>query len=1211
MRKILAYFLSGMFAFAASVPVNFDTVIADSILYMKSTDSIATTQTSISAYEKPLDITEPDKLIGTVTDFPAEISKLNVKDGGKYILKDSSNKSAILVVDDTKPEILVNGIEKDGVYKEASAEITVQDANLKSESVLLDDKAVEKKDGKYDISVKPTTDDVEVHKIEVSAEDKAGNISRETFSFKVYDKVPEIEVSGLDEVIKNKAYTIKATVKSKLETTNKAVLKKDDKVISSAELFEKGITLNEEGKYTLDIEATDKAGNKATYTKSFEIDKTAPVVTASEVPEFTNQDVSIAVTTELGTENTFKLNGVACESNVEVTREGTYSFYYKSVDAAGNVTEDTIRFTIDKTKPVVQVSDIPECTNKDVKISIKTEEHSINKVTLDGKDIEGTTEFNTTVTKEGKHTLTYKSTDRAGNVTEGSVNFVIDKTDPKVNVSDISAYEKDDFDIVITTESNLSGKVTYDKKTVERSEDGSYQIQAQNEGKHSLSYSFKDEAGNITEDKIEFVIDKTTPVIKFNNIEYVKKLDDVVASSTDAYGEIDYMTLQAKSAKKTSDKKTVHTNKINIFDTALSDGRVDKEAWELTATVTDKAGNTATLKKKVVKDDLAPRLKISGPITNAICNKDTTVHAKVTDANVKKSTMTITKGGKTVKTLTGKGSLSYKISAEGVYAVKATCTDKAGNVTNESVTHYRIDKKIPVVKITAPSGNHKKVSKVSAVSNEDGTVKLTIKRNGKVIDSVSAYNKAAVYTKIKSDGNYEISAYAGDLAGNKSKTVKKSFIVDTAKPKVSLVGANQGRFYNNPVNITARVQELNFKTDKVYFTGVHDGKKFQASFNSKSKISAASKTFSAPGKYTVQLKATDKAGNTASAKPISFTIDTKKPVIKVTVPKVINKTSKAAPKVTVSDENYKSNSITLSKKGDGIVYKDSFGKTGGTRTYEPFKKVRANDGKYSMIVNVEDKAGNITTVRKDFIVNRYGSTFKIVTKPAKQGQTPDKDMVIRETNLSEIASYKVEIARDSSKTEVNNVKAVKKGNSQTYTIPKENFTEDGVYKVYITSKDKAGNTTTGGNNYSFVVDKTAPVITYNGLDSNETYKFENVNLYVDASDTLSDISNISVVANDNPVMLNTDSTGTYATIQSGYGQNIQITATDSVGNSSMVQLDNVNITTSPFAFVMTHKLLVAIIFLALIGTGLFVAIRATRKTEEIEKIEEEESDIVL
>ncbi|WP_197031461.1 Ig-like domain-containing protein [Bacillus sp. UNC438CL73TsuS30] len=236
----------------------------------------------------------------------------------------------------------------------------------------------------------------------------------------------------------------------------------------------KGGKVSKEGSHTLVVK--DEAGNVTSV--SFTIDKTAPVVYGVSNGGSYNHDVKIGFT-----EGTATLNGAKIANGKVVKAEGSYTVVV--TDAAGNKT--TVKFTIDKTAPVVSGVKNNVLYNKSVKISFNE-----RAALLDGKSVTS----GIVVSKEGKHILVVK--DAAGNKT--TVTFTIDKTAPaKPKVDKVTststrvtgkaeAYSY----VVVKAGSKVLGKDYADKHGY-----FSAKISKQKAGK-SLTVTAKDKAGNVS-----------------------------------------------------------------------------------------------------------------------------------------------------------------------------------------------------------------------------------------------------------------------------------------------------------------------------------------------------------------------------------------------------------------------------------------------------------------------------------------------------------------------------------------------------------------------------------------------------------------------------------------------------------------------------------------------------------------------------------------
>ena len=186
---------------------------------------------------------------------------------------------------------------------------------------------------------------------------------------------------------------------------------------------------------------------------------------------------------------------------------------------------------------------------------------------------------------------------------------------------------------------------------------------------------------------------------------------------------------------------------------------------------------------------------------------------------------------------------SMPLTEDGVYTAYAS--DLAGN-KSETIT-FTIDKTKPQV-VGAEDGKYYNEDITLSIKDANpGTIHL--KKDGEL---VKPYDPSKPLTE---DGVY--TAYASDLAGNKSQTI--TFTIDKTKPV--LVGAEDGKYYNE--DITLSIKDANPGTIHLHKDGVLV------------KPYDPSKPLTEDGVYTAYVS--DLAGN--KSEEITFTIDKTKPVI--------------------------------------------------------------------------------------------------------------------------------------------------------------------------------------------------------------------------------------------------------------------------------------------------------------------------------------------
>jgi hypothetical protein len=259
------------------------------------------------------------------------------------------------------------------------------------------------------------------------------------------------------------------------------------------------------GTYTLKVTAIDKAGNKSEKIVGFTIDKTLPVITVTGVqnnkiynttvqPVITVSDLSAVVTTKT-------LNGKVY-GNSPITAEGVYTLKVIAVDKAGNGSEKTVRFTIDKTAPVITVTGVEnnKIYNTDVKSVISVNDpNAVVNVTLNSRPYS-----KGTITAPGIYTIKVTAVDKAGNKSEKIVTYTIDKTAPVIKVIGVEnnkTYKTAVKPVITTNDSNAVVTMTLNGKAYNKSS-------ITTNGTYTLKIKAVDKAGNKSEKIIIFKIKK-------------------------------------------------------------------------------------------------------------------------------------------------------------------------------------------------------------------------------------------------------------------------------------------------------------------------------------------------------------------------------------------------------------------------------------------------------------------------------------------------------------------------------------------------------------------------------------------------------------------------------------------------------------------------------------------------------------------------------
>ncbi len=408
--------------------------------------------------------------------------------------------------------------------------------------------------------------------------------------------------------------------------------------------------------------------------------------------------------------------------------------------------------------------------------------------------------------------------------------------------------------------------------------------------------------------------------------------------------------------------------------------------------------------------------------------------------------------------------------------------------------------------------------------------------------------------------------------------------------------ANGISYFDSAVNVTITIDEANFYSEDVVVTATKDGGSYSVSpswSDNSTDIHVGTFSLAEDGDYFFTVSYTDKSSNQmASYTSEQLTVDTliEEPVITINGEDGNGKAYKdqVIPAVSFADQNFDTSTVTLTrtrynKKNEDVTEEFitsylTLNDKGGSGTFDSFKKEAGVDGIYTLKVSMTDKAKHVIEKTVVFTVNRFGSVYEfndylisLIENGGKYVNKIDDDFVITEYNADKLleGSLKVEISKDgkpldnvsfSVTPEINDQVAV--GTSgwyqYKYTISKQNFSADGIYKVSISSKDATGNMPETANFENriilFRVDSTPPEISsISGLEES-IINAQNVEVKFNVYDTIG-LAKITVYVDDAEVMNVTDFSadqnnyqGAFALSESSSQQSIRIVAEDLAGN---------------------------------------------------------------
>lgn len=446
------------------------------------------------------------------------------------------------------------------------------------------------------------------------------------------------------------------------------------------------VTFAADGDYTFTLNTTDLAGNDSNYTRvdDFTIDQTDPTIQVSydnnndaesgyfnadrtatiTVTEhnFNAADVNTAITASLEGRGVstpglggWSTRGDVHTASVTFSADADYTFDVDYTDLAGNAAADYEQdsFTVDQTAPELEFFDIEDksANNDVVAPGVRYSDNNYTEngveITLDGANNGEVTlnadrssipngesikmaDFERTKENDDLYTMTAVITDRAGNETEDSVIFSVNRFGSVFVLSDDTQelvdkyYTNEEQDLVVTeinVDSLVFNGISYgrDGELVDLEAGTDYEVKAsgsevswkqydytinkenfEKEGNYTVTIDSEDRATNVGNSRakgcdIEFAIDKTAPTVVITGIEngeqYRANTRDITVNAADniAMGDVGVYVGNNDEPAQTFDAKDIQAAGGELTYTMSS----SNSRQDIKAVATDAAGNTA------------------------------------------------------------------------------------------------------------------------------------------------------------------------------------------------------------------------------------------------------------------------------------------------------------------------------------------------------------------------------------------------------------------------------------------------------------------------------------------------------------------------------------------------------------------------------------------------------------------------------------------
>jgi hypothetical protein len=649
-----------------------------------------------------------------------------------------------------------------------------------------------------------------------------------------------------------------------------------------------------DGNYTFSVRATDAAGNEGpASTWTWTIDTTTTVVSAPQImsgpaplthdtgPSFVFQSLddptaSFLCAVDPATPgNQAAYSSCASGDAFPVTVDGAHTFYVAEVSGGVNSLPSVWNWTLDSTPPPAPTfSAKPDAFDNATAALFNFSDTEANVSYVCQIDAQTAfacaTPANATQLGEGSHTFTVAATDAAGNTSPASIasySWTVDLTPPAkptVTVADPSGTTATLS--LSDSDSDVTGYLCSLDGSVPASCDSSPSFSDLSGGQHTALVQAVDHAGNISLPQSKsWTVDAGAP----NQPTFTATPDTLTNSKLASFSFTDDSTPGVPQSVVTnfncwvdSQPQPCDTQDFSgVPSGTMSLTNLSEGSHTFKVAGVNSLGNGTAATYVWTVDLTKPNLSVTGlPDAGAVVNT-ASVSPTVSDDDANSS-------NSYTCSLTGPNAFSSADCAgasglaDGDYTFTADTTDLAGNAAATYSRSWTVDTTAPVLHLSGLPAEGEVVNATSfhpVLSTTDAhpTEQYTCTIDG---SSVSCADLGSLLP-----GDHTFTADTSDAAGNAAATLTRKFSVDRTAPATPDVAGTSGIVNTS----TASFVITDTSSDAVLFSCSLDG--------ATATECPASFPGLGDGVHTLDVTASDAAGNVSAARHVTWTVDTGAP----------------------------------------------------------------------------------------------------------------------------------------------------------------------------------------------------------------------------------------------------------------------------------------------------------------------------------------------